>query len=90
MYRRFAHPQSRDSFSHHYLSLFFFIILLVTLPFSTLHLPLHLPPTVSRGTETEEKIAIRLTNAREELEYGYGEGNFDKVSKVGREKGGKE
>jgi guanylate kinase len=32
-----------------------------------------------RGTETAEKIAIRMHNAKEELEYGYGEGNFDAV-----------
>ena len=31
----------------------------------------------ARGTETEEKIAIRLTNAVGELEYGRGDGNFD-------------
>lgn len=30
-----------------------------------------------RGTETAEKIAIRVHNATAELEYGYGEGNFD-------------
>ena len=32
-----------------------------------------------RGTETEEALARRLGNARRELEYGRGEGNFDMV-----------
>ncbi|KAJ1414626.1 guanylate kinase [Ochromonadaceae sp. CCMP2298] len=32
-----------------------------------------------RGTETAEKIKIRLENARDELEYGKEEGNFDCV-----------
>ena len=32
-----------------------------------------------RGTETEEALARRLGNARAELEYGRGEGNFDMV-----------
>mmetsp|Transcript_33328 Transcript_33328/g.55962 ORF Transcript_33328/g.55962 Transcript_33328/m.55962 type:complete len:281 (+) Transcript_33328:78-920(+) len=32
-----------------------------------------------RGTETAEKIKIRLQNARDEIEYGDGEGNFDSV-----------
>ena len=30
-----------------------------------------------RGTETEEKIQVRMTNAQEELKYGHEEGNFD-------------
>jgi guanylate kinase len=45
------------------------------------------PPTLTdlesrlrgRGTETEEKIQIRLKNAKKELEYGLEEGNFDAV-----------
>ena len=32
-----------------------------------------------RGTETEETLKRRLGNARTELEYGRGEGNFDMV-----------
>ena len=32
-----------------------------------------------RGTETEEKIQVRLQNATKELEFGEGEGNFDVV-----------
>ena len=32
-----------------------------------------------RGTETEETLARRLGNARKEMEYGNGEGNFDYV-----------
>jgi guanylate kinase len=32
-----------------------------------------------RGTETEEKIQVRVHNAAGELEYGLQEGNFDKV-----------
>jgi guanylate kinase len=32
-----------------------------------------------RNTETEEKIAVRLNNARDELIYGTTEGNFDTV-----------
>lgn len=32
-----------------------------------------------RGTETEEKIAVRLKNAKSELEYGLAEGNFDAI-----------
>jgi guanylate kinase len=32
-----------------------------------------------RGTETEDKIAIRLKNAIEELEFGRTEGNFDQI-----------
>mmetsp|Transcript_12472 Transcript_12472/g.12889 ORF Transcript_12472/g.12889 Transcript_12472/m.12889 type:complete len:313 (-) Transcript_12472:124-1062(-) len=32
-----------------------------------------------RGTETEDKIAVRLKNAKVELEYGLEEGNFDAV-----------
>jgi guanylate kinase len=32
-----------------------------------------------RGTETEEKIRIRLHNATEELAYGSETGNFDAV-----------
>lgn len=32
-----------------------------------------------RGTETEEKIAVRLKNAKKELEYGLTEGNVDAV-----------
>ena len=46
-----------------------------------------MPPSVTaleerlrgRGTETEEKIAIRLCNAKEEMEYGDVDGNFDVV-----------
>lgn len=30
-----------------------------------------------RGTETEDKIQVRLNNATSELDYGKGEGNFD-------------
>jgi guanylate kinase len=45
------------------------------------------PPTMEdlerrlrgRGTETNEKIKIRLENAKKELEYGLEEGNFDAV-----------
>eukprot|EP00957_Ditylum_brightwellii_P138648 10568003-Ditylum_brightwellii.AAC.1 len=32
-----------------------------------------------RGTETEEAMQKRLGNAAKELEYGQGEGNFDRV-----------
>ena len=32
-----------------------------------------------RGTETEESLVRRLGNAQREMEYGYGEGNFDYV-----------
>ncbi|KAL7512762.1 hypothetical protein ACHAXN_009858 [Cyclotella atomus] len=32
-----------------------------------------------RGTEKEEAILKRLGNAKEELDYGMGEGNFDRV-----------
>jgi len=32
-----------------------------------------------RGTEEEESIQRRLGNAREECDYGYGEGNFDMI-----------
>lgn len=32
-----------------------------------------------RGTEKEDAILKRLTNAKEELDYGMGEGNFDRV-----------
>ena len=32
-----------------------------------------------RGTETEETLSRRLGNAQREMEYGYGEGNFDYV-----------
>ena len=32
-----------------------------------------------RGTESEEKIKIRLTNAGDEMAYGNTEGNFDAV-----------
>jgi len=32
-----------------------------------------------RGTETEEKIQVRLQNATQEMEFGAGEGNFDVV-----------
>lgn len=32
-----------------------------------------------RGTETEEAVVKRLKNAKEELEYGTEEGNFDRV-----------
>jgi guanylate kinase len=32
-----------------------------------------------RGTETEEKMRIRLENARDEMAYGMEEGNFDAV-----------
>ena len=39
-----------------------------------------------RGTETEEKVAIRLANAVGELEYGRVEGNFD-ASVVNKEIG---
>jgi guanylate kinase len=34
---------------------------------------------VGRGTETEEKIAIRLKNATEEINFGKEEGNFDAI-----------
>lgn len=32
-----------------------------------------------RGTESEEAIQRRVSNAQEELEYGMQEGNFDAV-----------
>ncbi|CAM9563166.1 unnamed protein product [Pylaiella littoralis] len=32
-----------------------------------------------RGTESEESLSTRLNNAREEIEYGIAEGNFDLV-----------
>ena len=32
-----------------------------------------------RGTETEEAIKKRLGNAAKEMEYGQGEGNFDRI-----------
>mmetsp|Transcript_23932 Transcript_23932/g.48407 ORF Transcript_23932/g.48407 Transcript_23932/m.48407 type:complete len:281 (+) Transcript_23932:111-953(+) len=32
-----------------------------------------------RGTETEEAVLKRLGNARKEVDYGLGEGNFDKI-----------
>lgn len=32
-----------------------------------------------RGTETEEAVLKRLKNAKEELDFGLGEGNFDRV-----------
>ena len=32
-----------------------------------------------RGTESEEAVLKRLENAKEELDYGIGEGNFDRV-----------
>ena len=32
-----------------------------------------------RGTEKEDKIVVRLQNAKGELEYGNTEGNFDAV-----------
>eukprot|EP00581_Thalassiosira_minuscula_P005196 CAMPEP_0183738008 /NCGR_PEP_ID=MMETSP0737-20130205/53660_1 /TAXON_ID=385413 /ORGANISM="Thalassiosira miniscula, Strain CCMP1093" /LENGTH=200 /DNA_ID=CAMNT_0025972451 /DNA_START=95 /DNA_END=697 /DNA_ORIENTATION=+ len=32
-----------------------------------------------RGTETEEAVVKRLKNAKDELDYGMGEGNFDRV-----------
>jgi len=32
-----------------------------------------------RGTETEEKIQVRMQNATKEMEFGSGEGNFDVV-----------
>jgi guanylate kinase len=34
-----------------------------------------------RGTETEEKIQVRLNNSAKEIEYGEAEGNFDLVVK---------
>ena len=34
-----------------------------------------------RGTETEEAVVKRLNNATEEVDYGTGEGNFDRVLK---------
>jgi guanylate kinase len=45
------------------------------------------PPTMEdlekrlrgRGTETNDKILIRLENAKTEMEYGYQEGNFDAI-----------
>lgn len=45
------------------------------------------PPTIDvlearlrgRGTESEEAIALRLRNAREEIDYGLGGGAFDEV-----------
>lgn len=32
-----------------------------------------------RGTETVEKIKVRMANAVGEMEYGQQEGNFDKI-----------
>ena len=32
-----------------------------------------------RGTESEEAVVKRLKNAKDELDYGMGEGNFDRV-----------
>ena len=32
-----------------------------------------------RGTETEEKIQVRMANASKEMEFGAGEGNFDAI-----------
>ena len=32
-----------------------------------------------RGTETEEAVLKRLKNAQDELDYGLGDGNFDRV-----------
>ena len=32
-----------------------------------------------RGTETQEKIKVRLSNAAKEIEFGLAPGNFDKV-----------
>jgi guanylate kinase len=32
-----------------------------------------------RGTESEEAVLKRLENAKEELDFGMGEGNFDRV-----------
>lgn len=32
-----------------------------------------------RGTEKEEAILKRLGNAKDEIEYGMGKGNFDRV-----------
>ena len=32
-----------------------------------------------RGTETEDKIQVRLQNATKELEYGRTTGNFDSI-----------
>lgn len=32
-----------------------------------------------RGTETEEKIQVRLANASQEMEFGTAEGNFDSI-----------
>lgn len=32
-----------------------------------------------RGTETEEKIQVRMQNATKEMEFGQGEGNFDVI-----------
>jgi guanylate kinase len=45
------------------------------------------PPTMEdleyrlrgRGTETDDKIQVRLENAKKELEYGLEEGNFDAI-----------
>lgn len=45
------------------------------------------PPSLSelenrlrgRGTETAEKIKIRLENAAQEMAYGQAEGNFDSI-----------
>jgi guanylate kinase len=34
---------------------------------------------VGRGTETAEKIQIRLKNSEEEIAYGREEGNFDRI-----------
>ena len=46
-----------------------------------------MPPSVDelesrlrgRGTETEEKIQLRLQNAHEEMEFGQTPGNFDHI-----------
>jgi guanylate kinase len=32
-----------------------------------------------RGTETEDKIQVRLGNARQEMEFGQAPGNFDAI-----------
>lgn len=45
------------------------------------------PPSVTelesrlrgRGTETEDKIQIRLKNAIAEMEFGHAQGNFDAI-----------
>lgn len=34
---------------------------------------------IGRGTETEEKISIRLNNSIEEINFGKEEGNFDAI-----------